>query len=161
MTEEAFVNVVQRNSQRLYLIALSFVKNTYDAEDILQNVFIKLWKYPKSFSDETHLDKWLTVVCVNESKNYLKHPFRQHDNAESFVFVSSDDMDSAAKADLYNAVMQLPKKERAVIHLFYYEDLSVKDIAGMLKMKESAVKTRLNRARNKLKERLGDAWINE
>ena len=161
MTEEAFASAVKRNSQRLYLIALSFVKNTYDAEDILQNVFIKLWKYPKPFSDETHLDKWLTVVCVNESKNCLKYPFWRNDNAEDFVFDSSDDMDSAEKSDLYNAVMQLPKKERAVIHLFYYEDLSVKDIAKMLKMKEAAVKTRLNRARNKLKERLGDAWINE
>ena len=161
MTEEAFASAVKRNSQRLYLIALSFVKNTYDAEDILQNVFIKLWKYPKPFSDETHLDKWLTVVCVNESKNCLKYPFWRNDNAEDFVFDSSDDMDSAEKSDLYNAVMQLPKKERAVIHLFYYEDLSVKDIAKMLKMKESAVKTRLNRARSKLKERLGDAWIDE
>ena len=161
MTEEAFASAVKRNSQRLYLIALSFVKSTYDAEDILQNVFIKLWNYPKPFSDETHLDKWLTVVCVNESKNCLKYPFWRNDNAEDFVFDSSDDMDSAEKSDLYNAVMQLPKKERAVIHLFYYEDLSVKDIAKMLKMKEAAVKTRLNRARNKLKERLGDAWINE
>ena len=161
MTEEEFTYAVQRNSQRLYLIALSFVKNTYDAEDILQNVFLKLWNYPKPFSDETHLDKWLTVVCVNESKNYIKRPFRQHGNSEDFVFVSSDDMDSTEKADLYNAVMQLSKKERAVIHLFYYEDLSVKDIAKMLKMKESAVKTRLNRARSKLKERLGDVWIDE
>ncbi len=161
MTEEEFTNVVQRNSQRLYLIALSFVKNTYDAEDILQNVFLKLWKYPKPFSDETHLDKWLTAVCVNESKNYIKHPFRQHINIDDCVFVSSAEMDSSEKADLYRAVMQLSKKERAVIHLFYYEDLSVKDIAKMLKMKESAVKTRLNRARNKLKERLGDAWIDE
>lgn len=161
MTEEVFTDAVHRNSQRLYLIALSFVKNTYDAEDILQNVFLKLWKYPKPFTDETHLDKWLTAVCVNESKNYIKHPFRQHINIEDCVFVSSAEMDSSEKADLYRAVMQLSKKERAVIHLFYYEDLSVKDIAKMLKMKESAVKTRLNRARNKLKQRLGDAWTDE
>ncbi len=161
MTEEAFTDAVQRNSQRLYLIAFSFVKNKHDAEDILQNVFLKLWKYPKRFSDTVHLDKWLTAVCVNESKNYIKRPFRQHRDIDECVFVSSDDAFGTLKADLYGAVMQLSKKERAVIHLFYYEDLSVKDIAKMLKMKESAVKTRLNRARNKLKEQLGDAWIDE
>ncbi len=161
MTEEIFTKAVQRNSQRLYLIALSFVKNAHDAEDILQNVFLKMWKYPKPFSDSVHLDKWLTTVCVNESKNYIKRPFRQHCDIDDCVFVSSDDTDSALKADLYRVVMQLSKKERTVIHLFYYEDLSVKDIAKMLKMNESAVKTRLNRARNKLKQRLGDAWTDE
>ena len=161
MTEEIFTDAVQRNSQRLYLIALSFVKNKYDAEDILQNVFLKLWNYPKQFSDETHLDKWLTVVCVNESKNYLKLPFRQHSQIDECDFGSSAEMNSGEKTDLYKAVMLLPKKERTVIHLFYYEDLSVRDIAKMLKMSESAVKTRLNRARNKLKQRLGDAWIDE
>ena len=161
MTEEAFTDAVQRNSQRLYLIAFSFVKNKHDTEDILQNVFLKLWKYPKRFSDTVHLDKWLTAVCVNESKNYIKLPFRKHQNVDDCVFDSSDSTDSAVKADLYRAVMQLSQKERTVIHLFYYEDLSVKDIAKMLKIKESAVKTRLSRARNKLKEQLGDAWNDE
>lgn len=57
--------------------------------------------------------------------------------------------------------MRLSKKERTVIHLFYYENLSIKDIAEMLKIKESAVKTRLSRARVNLKEQLGDEWIDE
>ena len=74
MTDDDFMQAVNRNNQRLFLIALSFTKSTYDAEDILQNVFIKLLKHPKSFSDNVHLDKWLTTVCVNESKNYIKLP---------------------------------------------------------------------------------------
>lgn len=57
--------------------------------------------------------------------------------------------------------MSLPKKERTVIHLFYYEDVSIKDMAEMLEIKESAVKTRLHRARQKLKNTLGDEWIYE
>ncbi|MBR3595561.1 MAG: sigma-70 family RNA polymerase sigma factor, partial [Clostridia bacterium] len=69
--------------------------------------------------------------------------------------------DSTTQIDLYNAVMRLSKKERTVIHLFYYENLSIKDIAEMLKIKESAVKTRLSRARVNLKEQLGDEWIDE
>lgn len=161
MTDDDFIQAVNRNNQRLFLIALSFTKNSYDAEDILQNVFLKLWKYPKSFSDVEHLDKWLTVVCVNESKNYIKLPFRYHQNIDDCDYISSADFDIASQLDLYNAVMGLSKKERTVIHLFYYENLSIKDIAEMLRIKESTVKTRLSRARVNLKEQLGDEWIDE
>ncbi len=161
MTDDDFMQAVNRNNQRLFLIALSFTKSTYDAEDILQNVFIKLLKHPKSFSDNVHLDKWLTTVCVNESKNYIKLPFRYHKNIDDCDFVSGANFDSTTQIDLYNAVMGLSKKERTVIHLFYYENLSIKDIAEMLKIKESAVKTRLSRARVNLKEQLGDEWIDE
>lgn len=161
MTDDDFMQAVNRNNQRLFLIALSFTKSTYDAEDILQNVFVKLLKHPKSFSDKEHLDKWLTTVCVNESKNYIKLPFKYHKNIDDCDFVSSANFDSTTQIDLYNAVMRLSKKERTVIHLFYYENLSIKDIAEMLKIKESAVKTRLSRARVNLKEQLGDEWIDE
>lgn len=156
MTDDNFVQAVNRNSQRLFLIALSFTKSTYDAEDILQNVFVKLLKHSKSFSDNEHLDKWLTTVCVNESKNYIKLPFRYHKNIEDCDFVSVACFDSITHMDLYNAVIELSRKERTVIHLFYYENLSIKEIAKVLKIKESAVKTRLSRARTHLKERLGD-----
>lgn len=161
MTEDDFIYAVKRNSQRLFLMALSFSKNTHSAEDIIQNVFLKLWKYTKVFENEEHMDKWLTAVCVNESKNYIKLFFRNHLDIDDTEIVSPQIFDTSRQSDLFNAVMELPKKERTVIHLFYYEDLSVKNIASMLKIKESAVKTRLSRARNKLKERLGDDWINE
>lgn len=159
MTEENFIDCVKRNNQRLFLISLSFTQNHNDAEDILQNVFLKLWRYDKPFEDDTHLDKWLTAVCVNESKNYIKHPFKKRsvpfdDLKETYTF------DEDNNYDLFNAVMSLPTKERIVIHLFYYEDMSVKDIATLLKIKESAVKTRLHRARKELKKILGDEWIN-
>lgn len=160
MTEKEFVSAVQRNSQRLYLIALSFTQNPDDSEDILQNTFLKLWKNPKPFEGETHLDKWLTAVCVNESRNYIKSPFRKRctpldERGDTPVF------DSVKNQDIFNAVMSLPQKERTAIHLFYYEDLSVKEIAKLTKQSESAVKTRLHRARKNLREKLGDEWINE
>lgn len=159
MTEENFIDCVKRNNQRLFLIALSFTQSHNDAEDILQNVFLKLWKYDKPFENESHMDKWLTAVCVNESKNHIKHPFRKRsvpfdDLKEAYTF------EEDSSYDLFNAVMSLPAKERIVIHLFYYEDMSIKDIVAVLKIKESAVKTRLHRARKELKEILGDEWIN-
>ena len=160
MTENEYISAVRRNSQRLYLIALSFTKSREDAEDIIQNVFLKLWNCGKPFDGESHTDKWLTAVCVNESRNFIKAPCRKRCvNLDELAEDAS--FDSAQEQDIFNAVMSLPQKECTVIHLFYYEDMSVKDIAKLLKQSESAVKTRLHRARKKLKEILGDEWINE
>lgn len=161
VTEEDFICAVGQNKQRLFLIALSFTKDTYDAEDIIQNVFMKLWTYQGSFVDDVHRDKWLTRVCVNESKNLIKSFFRNHQNIDDVVISAPDIFSDSFSFDVFNAVMELPKKERTVIHLFYYEDLSVKDIARILTASETAVKTRLNRARKKLKELLGDDWTDE
>lgn len=159
MTNDSFISAVKRNNQRLYIIALSFTKSHDDAEDILQNVFLKLWKYDGEFENETHMDKWLTRVCINESKNFIKLPFRAHKSLEyaKEIYIFDEPKDY----DVFNAVMSLPKKERTVIHLFYYEDMTISDMAKMLEIKESAVKTRLHRARKRLKEILGDEWVNE
>lgn len=160
MTNDDYIYAIKRNSQRLYMLALSFTKNHSDAEDIMQDVFLKLLKHNKPFNNEEHLDKWLTVVCVNESKNYIKSPFRKN----TVLLDEAKDLytfDTVNDYDIFKSVMSLPKKERTVIHLFYYEDLPVKEIAKMLKINESAVKTRLNRGRNHLKEMLGDELIYE
>ncbi len=159
MTKDKFIHVVKRNNQRLYMLALSFTKNHFDSEDIIQNVFLKLWKYGGEFENDDHIDKWLTRVCINESKNYIKLSFRKNitpDDANDFYT-----FDSREDHDVFNAVMSLPKKERSVIHLFYYEDMSVKEMAKMLDIKESSVKTRLHRARQRLKNILGDEWADE
>ncbi len=160
MTENSFIDAVKRNSQRLFLIAMSFTQNYSDSEDILQNTFFKLWQHNKPFTDEEHIDKWLTAVCVNESKNHIKSLFKKSsvplDEADKLF-----NFDTKDNYDLFNAVMSLPKKERTVIHLFYYEDMPIKDISALLNIKDSAVKARLRRSREKLKKTLGDEWIYE
>lgn len=160
MTENEFISIVKKQNRRIYRIALSITQNSSDAEDVMQNVFIKLWKYNKPFNDEEHLNKWLTAVSVNESRDYIKNPFRKRklplDDA-----VNISVLDKTENIDLFRAVMSLDTKDRAIIHLFYYEDMSITDIARIMKMKESAVKTRLFRARGRLKSILGDEWINE
>ena len=77
MDSNDFERVFKRNKKRLFLIALSFTANQYDAEDILQNSFMKLLKAKTEFKDDEHIDKWLTSVTVNESKNLLKSAFRK------------------------------------------------------------------------------------
>lgn len=160
MKNDEFISAVKRNSNRLYLIAISFTKSHHSAEDIVQDTFLKLWLANIEFKGTEHIDKWLTTVCVNKSKDYIKAPFFSKttildDAKELYTFDNIEDM------DIFNAVMSLPKKERTVIHLFYYEDMTIKEISKILKVKESTITTRLSRAREKLKSRLGDEWINE
>ena len=105
------------------------------------------------------MDKWLTRVCINECKNHIKMSFLKNtsleDAMELYVF------DKPRDVDVFNALMSLPRKERTVIVLFYYEDMSTKEIAQLLKIKEPTIKTRLRRARMKLKNSLGEDWIYE
>lgn len=160
MTQTEYVHAVQRNSQRLFLIALSFVRNRMDAEDALQDVFLNLWNRAEPFEDEAHMDKFLTRVCINVCKNMLRSPFRRRcvdlDDAQSlYTFDSMEDF------DLFRAVLSLPVKERTVVHLFYYEDQSVREIADSLRMTESAVKTALHRAREKLRKCLKEEGNHE
>ena len=148
-----FTRAVNRNQQRLFLIALSITRNHTDAEDILQDVFLKLWRQTKPFENEEHIDRFLTRVCVNTSRNHLRALSRRRrmtpeETAEQYVF------DGAQEHDLFCAVMALSSRERTVVHLFYYEDMSVKEIAAVLHIGQSAVKTALHRARNHLKDHL-------
>ncbi len=159
MTEEKFIHAVKRNSQRLFVIAFSYLKNKHDAEDALQNAFLKLWKSKIEFDDDLGIDKWLTKVLVNDCKNFFNLSFRQNKSIEEVYDVST--FDKYFNVDLYNAVMSLNKKERLCVILFYYDDLTISDISKVTGIKESTVKSLLKRSRNKLKLKLGDEWIYE
>lgn len=159
MTEEKFIHAVKRNSQRLFVIAFSYLKNKHDAEDALQNAFLKLWKSKIEFNDDLGIDKWLTKVLVNDCKNFFNLSFRQNKSIEEVYDVST--FDKYFSVDLYNAVMSLNKKERLCVILFYYDDLTISDISKVTGIKESTVKSLLKRSRNKLKLKLGDEWIYE
>ncbi len=160
MTKTEYVQSVKRNNRRLFLIALSFLGNRSDAEDALQDVFLKLWTYKEPFENDTHMDKFLTRVCINVCRNMIRSPFRKRctaldDAKDIYTF------DSIQDYDLFCVVQSLPVKERTVVHLFYYEDFSVREIATCLHMSESAVKTALHRARNHLKNCLKEEGNHE
>lgn len=160
MRNDEYIKAVKRNSNRLYLIAFSYLQNHHDAEDVMQDTLLKLWKTNKAFLDDEHMDKWLTVTCVHKCKDHFKSPFVKSNVAleeakELYTF------DTIKNYDVFNAIMSLSQKERLVVHLFYYEDMQVNEIARIIKSKPSAVKTRLHRTRTHLKSILGDDWINE
>lgn len=159
MLENEYIETVKRNSQRLFLIAFSYVQSQSDAEDIMQNTFLKLWKYSGTFNGCEHIDKWLTTVCINECKDFHRLSFRKSTSLCETVEIAK--LDEHFNIDLFNAVSSLPKKERMVVHLFYYEDMKIKDISSLMKIKESTIKSMLHRSREKLKSMLGDEFIYE
>ncbi len=160
MKKEDYLNAVERNSKRIYLIALSYLKSQYDAEDVMQETFMKLWKTKKEFNDIEHIDKWLTINCVSKCKDYFRYSFVKHTattkEIEKAYCINSED-----KIDIFNSIISLSKNDRLVIHLFYYENMSINEIAKVIKTSPSSVKTRLCRARKTIKNHLGDDWINE
>ena len=159
MTEQAYTEAVRRNSQRVFLIALSFTRQRADAEDVMQNVFLKLWKHRDKLTDREHVDKWLTRVTVNEARSLLR--FRQdtvsYEELEELCAAPS----FSRQQDLIYVVMQLPKNQRTVVHLYYYEELPVREIADLLHISENAVKKRLARARETLRVRLKEEMDHE
>ncbi|MBQ9229507.1 MAG: sigma-70 family RNA polymerase sigma factor [Eubacterium sp.] len=160
MTEAAFTAAVSENSARLYSLALSYTRCADDANDILQNTFIKLWNRQERFEDAVSMQKWLTRVCVNECKSYLRSPFRRR-TVSLAACQNAYQLDKDADYDLLAAVMRLPQKERVAIHLFYFEGYQISEIAATLRTKEATVKTRLRRARAHLKTMLGDDYCDE
>ncbi len=150
--------LVQRYSDMVYRIAFSRTQNVQDAQDITQEVFFKYLKYTKAghvFREEEHRKAWLLKVAVNTGNSYVKSAwFRHRADLEEATVVAAE---TKEQSDVYDTVMKLPEKYRMVIHLFYYEELSVKEIGNVLKLSETAVKTRLHRAREILREQLKGA----
>ena len=142
----------------VYRVSLSYCKNKSDAEDVVQNTFVKLLKTDTEFVDDEHIRNWLVKVAVNECKNISKSFWYR--NITSFDELEKEpEYTQSDEKELFEEVMKLPKKYSVVLHLYYYEGYSVKEIAQILEISESNVQTRLMRARNKLKENLQEAWI--
>lgn len=150
MTEQTYTDAVLRNGQRIFLIALSFTRQRADAEDVTQNVLLKLWKHRNTLTDPVHIDKWLTRVTVNECRSLLR--FRR----DSVCFEDIESLCAAPvseqEQELISIVLRLPKEQRVAVHLYYYEELSVREIANLLHISENAVKKRLSRARETLRK---------
>lgn len=149
--------LVEKYQNNLFAIAFHICKNKEDAEDVVQDTFIQYHTIKKNFESEQHIRAWLIRVTINKAKNmnhtfWRKNKMSIEDYMETLVFETSE------SETLFETVMKLPEKYRIVIHLFYYEDYSVREIANILRISESNVKVRLSRGRSILKEQLKEEW---
>ena len=153
-----FDDIYEKYKNNIYHLALSYTKNQYDAEDIVQNVFIKLHKNLAKLLNEAHIKNWLIKVTINDCKTYIlsswckKVRLFQDQEEENITFTYQND-------ELLSTIFELPKKDRLIIHLYYYEGYSIQEIGKLLKIKKNAVKQRVRRAREKLKHILKEDML--
>lgn len=160
MERTQFTGAVEQFQDMVYRAALHALGNPQDADDAVQEVFLRLFREKKPFDGEEHLRRWLLRVTVNYCRDVLKSPWRKR-RASLKELPETPVFDKPEQAALYREVMSLPEKYRTVLNLFYYEELTVREIAELLGIRQSTVTTRLSRARTQLKETLGEAWQNE
>ncbi len=149
MKQDTVEIVLQRYGNMVYRLAYAKVQNVHDAQDITQDVFLKYIRAGNHFRDESHRKAWLLRVTINTSNTFLQSAWNRH-RADLCEAADMSTMQTES-SDLKEAVAALPEAYRMVIHLYYYESLSVKEIGKLLHLSESAVKSRLFRARELLR----------
>lgn len=149
MNDEQFCQVLHDFKDTVYRVALNYLNNPHNAEDISQEVFLRLYRTANPPEDPTHIKAWLIRVTINECKRSFSSPWNKFVSIDECLALPS--FDSSELTDIYRAVMTLPSKYRVVVYLYYYEGYSTGEIASMLGVSTSAVCSRLERARNKLK----------
>lgn len=143
-------NLIDRYFDTVYRLALSRTKDKQHAEDVTQDVFLRYIKTDKAFENEDHVKAWLIRVTINCTNSLFTSSFYKN----TAPLTEEIKFEMKEKSDVYYAVANLPSKYRTVIHLFYYEDMAIKDIANIMKTKESTIKSQLHRARTLLKKSL-------
>jgi len=141
-------NTVEQFSNTIYKIAFSYTKSKEVSEDVMQNVFVRYMTSDKTFEDMEHKKAWLIKVTINECKKYFRRLTSQF-KKESKVLLNDW---SNEQYNIYDSIMELPQKYRIVVHLYYYEEFSIKEISALLKLKENTVMSLLHRARQRLKK---------
>ena len=155
--EKEFETKYRTYGRMLYKIAFLYVGNSSDAEDVLHDVFVKYLTAQKSFKDENHEKAWFIRVTQNRCLDRLKKAERKNISLLSVREAAYEEELGGAK-EILKKVTKLPEKYKSAVILYYYNDMSVKEISKTLKISASAVKMRLERARNILKLELED-WI--
>lgn len=155
--ENDAAHVVTQYSDMIYGIALTHTCCKEDAEDIMQEVFLTYYRKNKQFYDEGYRKAWLIKVTLNCCKRVYaqrkKHQYVDIDTVDVPVPFEHEE-----ESAVYGAVLALPDSLKDVIYLYYFEELSAKEIGMALNIRESAVFMRLSRGRAILKEKLKGVW---
>ncbi len=150
---------IDRYADMVYRLARSQMKNTTDADDLFQEVFVRLVSHIQDLESWEHVKAWLIRVTINCAKkhyaqywnrnvDYMEEPERMADEGDGYELPEEHPVRAA--------VQKLPPKYRLVIHLYYFEERSVAEIAQLTDQKETTIKSQMHRAREMLKSLVGD-----
>lgn len=158
VTKDYISGLLDKYGDMVLRIAYTYLKNRADAEDIVQDVFLRIIDKKPSFNDENHEKSWLIRATINMCKNKVNLFWNKNK-------CSIDDVQEFAVSDKYNtdtsvfqAVMALGEKYRVVVYMYYYEWYSTPEIAKVIGKSETTIRSLLHRARNKLKDMLKEDY---
>lgn len=162
MTKEEQITAeaaIDRYADMVYRLALAQMKNRTDADDLFQEVFVRLVSHIGELQSWEHVKAWLIRVTVNCAKKHFNLYWNKNvDYLEDETKLRGEEAyEPPDEHPVRGAVLKLPPKYRTAVHLFYYEELSVAEIAALTGQKEGTVKSQLHRARDMLKELLEDS----
>ena len=152
LSTEEFKRCAQEYMDVVFRVAFSCLRSQTDAEDVTQEVLLRLYETDYVFESRAHIKNWLVKVTYNECRKFWRRLWRRHENiddyAEQLAFEETDCQ------DLLTAVMKLDRAKRIVVVLYYLEGYQIQEIAGILKIPPGTVGTRLARARKELRKYL-------
>lgn len=151
-TDEQYTDLVKKYIDTVFRVALNYLKDPTEADDITQNVFEKLLYRKEPFGSDAHIKYWLIRVTINECKHLLRSPWRRHESLEAYTRTLA--FEDPKQSDLFVAVMELPQKYRLPIYLYYYEGYTTREIAELLRIPDGTVCTNLRRGRQLLQKTL-------
>ena len=143
LTEEQRTQIVNRWGDMVYRLALARTASVPDADDVFQEVFLRYFRHEDKFHNDEYRKAWLIRCTLNRCKSLLSSPWRKR----------------IVPLEVYSAVLSLPAKYRAVIHLHYFEGLSVSEMAQTLQLPEGTVKSQLSRGRDLLRDMLEEVAL--
>ena len=158
MQKETYIKeIIDNYSDMVYKVALTRCGTVENAEDVFQNVFMKLSQKMPKFKSEEHKKAWLIRVTINFSKNMNTSAW----NKRVVTLDENIEFETKEESDVYSVVCELPQNYRTVIYLFYYEGYKVEEIAKLMSTTSGTIKTWLYRARDILKTKLEGGFENE
>ena len=161
-TEEAFKGIVDTYSERLYWHIRRFLCSHEDTNDLLQDIYIKIWTALPSFRGDSQIFTWLWRIATNEVLNHLrKQKFKAMVSLDSSMEILRKKIDddpyfngNELQRELHKAIQKLPEKQRIVFNMRYFDELKYEDISEITDTSVGALKASYHHAYNKIKEEL-------
>ena len=160
--ERAFTDIVKKYQEKLYWHIRRMVVNHDDADDVLQNVFLKMWNALDRFREDSRLYTWLYRIATNESLSFLEQQKRKYaalsmDDEESSTAYTASQIRGESNFDMQKlewklqlAIQQLPDKQRVVFNLRYYDEMPYEQMSEVLQTSEGALKASYHHAAKKI-----------
>lgn len=164
--KRAFGTLVERHSAKVLSTAYGVVLSRADAEDICQEVFVRLWKQAPSWQDEAQLSTWLYRVAMNLSLNHRQRIQQRFVTGSEKVARQLDGLAAAplppeSDTRLLSALGRLPENQRVALSFRYFQDLPVKHIAQIMDSTPKAVESALGRAKQAMRKMLGEDYTRD